>query len=849
MKSNIFAVVIASLLSGAVSIAGQATPTAPPPSQPAPQPGVTFRTEINYVEVDARVVDAQGAFVPGLSQSDFQVLEDGKPQQITVFSIVNLPVERATRPLFASKPIEPDVQTNLSSTNGRVYLIVLDDSHTTPLRSSRVRRAAREFIERHMGANDVAAIVHTSGRADAAQEFTSSQRLLVNAVEKFMGRKLRSSLMNRLEEEQRTRGLRSDGDRINDPEAAERGHHARNTLDALKNFADVMAGVRGRRKALVYFSEGVDYDINDPFNNRDATTLMDATRDLIAAATRANVAIYGIDVRGLGAGTDDAIEIQSFPDDPTLGLNSSALNDEVRMGQDSLRVLSDETGGFATVNNNDISGAFTRLVEENSSYYVLGYYASNERRDGRFRKLEVRVNKPGLTVRSRRGYIAPRGRVQEAKLGGSGDASAELRDAMSSPVPVSGLPLATTASVFKGPDRKGSVVVSTMIGGRDLPLVEKDGLFRNDLEVVHMAVDAKGKSFPGDRNTLNLQLKPDTVPRVRNAGFRVISSLELPPGRYQLRVAAREANSRRAGLVFYDLEVPDFGKEPLSISSIALTSMASSFVPTARPKDPLTKLLPGPLSTSRDFLQSDEIALFSEVYEAGGGPAHKIEINLTMKAEGGQTVFQTREERDSVELGGNAGGYGFTARIPLRDVAPGLYVLRVEAQARVGDHSAVSRETIVNVQAAPPGTVPAAPAATAKPLPPEERQPTSAGRAIEITTINSDRMSGIDCPQQSVVRTDAEWRALWQQHAPGRSAPAIDFSKQMVLGVFLGSRPSSGFQAQITGVRSEGGGLVVEWAEARPAQGTSALAVMTAPAHLVTIPRHDGAVRFEKVER
>ena len=112
-----------------------------------------------------------------------------------------------------------------------------------------------------------------------------------------------------------------------------------------------------------------------------------------------------------------AIEIQSFPDDPTLGLDSTALHNEVRLGQDSLRVLSDETGGFAVVNTNDISGAFQRLVEENSSYYVLGYYPANERRDGRFRKIEVRVNKPGLTVRARRGYVAPRGRAPGSQAG------------------------------------------------------------------------------------------------------------------------------------------------------------------------------------------------------------------------------------------------------------------------------------------------------------------------------------------------------------------------------------------------------------------------------------------------
>lgn len=855
MKKNIFGLVLAVVLAD-VAISGQGS--AQPPAEPQ-QPPVTFRAEVNYVEVDARVIDAQGKFVSGLAQNDFTILEDGKPQQISVFNLVNLPVERQARPLFASNPVEPDVQTNASGNSGRVYLIVLDDLHTTPLLAARTKLAARQFVERYVGVNDVAAIVHTSGRTAGAQEFTSNQRLLLNAIDNFSGRKLRSALLGRLESEQRTRGTRGAGEKIDDPDAFERGYHARNTLESLKSFAQVMEGVRGRRKALVYFSEGIDYDITDPFNNRDATTIMDATRETIAAATRANVAIYGIDVRGLGAGADTGIEIQSFPEDTSLGLDSSALSREVRTGQDSLRVLSEETGGFAVVNNNDVPGAFVRLVEENSSYYVLGYYPANDRRDGRFRKIDVRVTTPGLTVRARRGYVAPRGRVQNASLAGPNDASAELREAMSSPVPVSGLPLAVTASVFKGPDNKGTVVVSTLVGGRDLSLIEKGGTFNNELELAWLAIDAKGKSFAGDRNTLTLTLKPDTVPRLRAAGFRVISSLDLPPGRYQLRIAAREANTRRSGSLLYDVEVPDFAKEPLSMSGLALTSMTTGLAPTARPKDPLQKLLPGPLTSYRDFGQNDELAVFTEVYESGGAPPHKVEIQLTMKAEGGQTVFQTREERDSAELKGSSGGYGFAARIPLRDIAPGLYVLRVEAQARVADRAAVARETIVNVVASPrtsgeaAAAAPSPPAAAPPPAASAPPRPAAAAATpsapVPMTTINSDLMSGIDRPQQTVVRTAADWQALWQRHAAGRQPPAVDFAKHMVIGVFLGSRSSSGYQVEITGVRNEGSTLIVQWAERAPAPGLIAAQVMTSPAHLVTVPQHQGEVRFEKVGR
>src|SRR4029453_14557523 len=142
-------------------------PPAGSPHPSAQQPPITFRADINYVEVDARVLDQQGAFVPSLKAGDFQVFEDGKPQPVTVFSLVNIPVERAERPLFASKPIEPDPKKNLPGAEGRIYLLVLDDYHTSFARSSRTKAAARQFIERYMGANDTAAWGLPSGRVEA----------------------------------------------------------------------------------------------------------------------------------------------------------------------------------------------------------------------------------------------------------------------------------------------------------------------------------------------------------------------------------------------------------------------------------------------------------------------------------------------------------------------------------------------------------------------------------------------------------------------------------------------------------------------------------------------------------
>ena len=384
--------------------------------QPPQQPPITFRAEVNYVEVDARVLDQQGKFVAGLKPEDFQVFEDGKPQKVTAFSLVNIPLERAERPLFASKPIEPDVRNNMQAADGRIYVIMLDDLHTAALRSQRVKLAAQQFIERYVGANDLAAVVHTSGRGDAGQEFTTSQTRLLRAVDKFMGRKLNSSTLNMIDDVQRRAGTPMAGDPAADIDDKERGFNARNTLDSIRNVAQLPRQHPRPPQGHRLFSEGIDYDINNMFSNQitEAQTVMDATRDMIAAATRANVAIYAVDPRGLGAEFEDMASIQSFPDDTSLGLGMSSIFNEVRLSQDSLRVMGEETGGFAVVNQQRLRDAFQRIVDDNSSYYVMGYYSTNDRRDGRFRKIEVRLpDKPGLTVRARKGYVAPRGKAPE----------------------------------------------------------------------------------------------------------------------------------------------------------------------------------------------------------------------------------------------------------------------------------------------------------------------------------------------------------------------------------------------------------------------------------------------------
>ncbi len=417
------------LIAGAAGDAQQ-----PAPGTPTRQPGGTFRSGVNVVEVHAVVTDARGNFVKDLSRDDFEIFEDGRMQPPSLFALVDVPVLPPLTVANSSEPIEPDVRATSRTFDGRLYVMVLDDLHTMALRSPLVRDAAKKFIERHFGTNDLAAIVYTSGRQDLAQELTANRRLLRAAVDKFQGQKLPSAGIERLGVHFRERDLKrtaseSSGDssssssssasgnsRVDDPLDSERGFNARRTLETVKDVAQWMTDVPGRRKALVLFSEGIDYDIYDVFNNKAATDLMHGAREAIAAAQRANVSIYAVDPRGLTQLGDESITVGSLPEDPHVDYGTPlGFQRELLLAQESLMTLAEETGGLAIVRTNDVAGGLGRIVRDNSQYYVLGYTTDMTRAPGKLRKIDVRVKRPGLTVRARRGYVAPDSKAAEKK--------------------------------------------------------------------------------------------------------------------------------------------------------------------------------------------------------------------------------------------------------------------------------------------------------------------------------------------------------------------------------------------------------------------------------------------------
>jgi VWFA-related protein len=691
---------------GAAALAAQQ----PAQTPIADAPPVTFRAEVNFVEVDVFVTDASGAPVTDLAIGDFEVLEDGVPQTIDTFTHVNIPIERFEQPLFAEEVIEPDVARNID-VEGRVYLFVIDDYHIDFRRQLLSKTLLEEFITTRMGANDVGAVVYLSGRGEDGQDFTNSRQALLAAVDNLQGRKLDSPTVSTTREFNRpaVQALLERGDTafIRDPLDFERLSRARQALDGIRELAGFMESVRGRRKTMVLVSEGTAFNTFDPFSTAGSIVL-DESQEAIAAATRANVTIYALDPRGLGSTAEDLVLAANSPQadtprisdespDVDVGLNS--LNNELRLSRESLLNLSERTGGFATVNRNTFDEVFDRIVRENSAYYVIGYYSANERRNADYRRLEVRVTRPGVDVRSRDGYVAPRGNAPEAEAVVESAREAAVREALLSPLAVTGIPLSVYAGAWRGAAPDALVPVVLEFDGSRLPFVEGPaGTFDTVVTVTLIVTDGDGDEVASVQHAINLALRPETLEAARARGVRVVSELALPPGRHRVRAVVSD-EAGRAGSAAYDLDVPDFGDVRLALSGVALSAASAGQVVTARAFDPLGQWLPGPPIATREFARGDRLTLFAELYEnRPDAPVHGVDLTTTLRAPDGRVVFRSEEARSSSELTGGRGGYGYAAEVPL-DVEPGLYVLRVEGRSRLsGAEAGEVRDIVVRVR-------------------------------------------------------------------------------------------------------------------------------------------------------
>jgi VWFA-related protein len=624
-----------------------------------PQPP-TFKTRVELVVVDVRVTDAQGRVVNDLTKDDFEVLEDGKPQAVSTFERIDIPVSGTAAASRITAPAE--VRTNAAGVTGRLYLLVLDDVNTNFDQSGYVQKVAREFIEKHIEQGDVAGVAYISGRRNVSQDFTLDRQRLQKAVEAFSGL-------------------------IPPPVASRRG-----AFETLRVLADLLGTMKGRRKACVYIGEGFKPPglrsggqakpggVYAP-NEQSQADRYDY-EDLAAAANRANVNIYAIDPRGLGALAEAG-----------AGGNAQAEVDTVLTQQDGMAWLAYSTGGFSIANMNNFTAPFTRIQRDQSSYYLLGYYPPGSPKEGSSHQIVVRAKRPGVTVRGRREYFVPKTSAPTAAtVITARNVPSALLPALDNPVPSTRIRFSMMAAPFKGAGGAGpwaSVVMQ--FDGRDLDLGGTGGL-----DVAVVAVDKLGKIQGHDVRRVDLALDPATRDRARASGLRVQMRVPVPKAACTLRVAAADGGSERVGSMWVDVTVPDFDEAAISMSGLLVTDSRAPGVPTANVDEAIRKLLPAPPSTERAYFRDTTIAWMAEVYRKGKTPG-SISVTTTIVGADGTEMWRREAPGAEPAPAGPADRVRVSERTSLEGFLPGDYVLRIEARLAGSDRKA-TREMAFRVK-------------------------------------------------------------------------------------------------------------------------------------------------------
>jgi VWFA-related protein len=628
MRRIALALLSASVLSAAL-LAGQ-TPAST--AQTA-----TFRSGVEIVEMDVVVKDRAGRPVRDLKRTDFTVLENGVEQPIFVFKPVDLPDVKA----FAApwmRDVAPDVVYNRVDAE-RVVLIVFDDFHTAsdPRDAETVRHIGRDIIEQ-LGPLDMAGVMYTISQ-QSSQEFTTDRSRLLDAVNRFTSRGF-------------TKAYDTLGMNAPDPTAGVPSGMCQAgdcVLAALEQAAKALNGWPGKRKTVAFISPqpGFNFNLNveqnDTLGNINARGDQNSVARTFAALRDAHVNVYQFDPRGVtGAGLD-----------PNFG------------------IFSDATGGRAVQFSNEPWVRVPQLFVENDSFYLIGYAPLNTDRDGKRRNISVRVNRPGVTVSARSGYLAPDAKKlsKEEKK----QPPAALDRAMTSLLPDGELPMGLSVVPFAVPGQASPAIV--IVAGLDRP---GSSPVKDTVDVAARAydesrVDRRSKGVA----TAKLELT-HRAPSSGNVHYDVSTRLDVPPGRYEVRVAMTSPAMKETGSAFASVTVPDFAKEPLSVSGIIITRL-----PYRPPqgRDPLASLIPVSGTTSRTFARGERVGAYLRIYQGAKNTIVPVSIAVRVVDAANRNVYGQTFTMPDRAFNPLTHAADYRLEVPLTRLAPGEHLFTIEASA------------------------------------------------------------------------------------------------------------------------------------------------------------------------
>jgi VWFA-related protein len=667
----------------------------------AQQPRPVFRTNTQLVSVDVIVRDNAGAVVRGLTAKDFEVTEDGKPQEIRSFSfeeIADHPTGIETADLLAGAKDKlaeqiktqapaaasegrresprsgdpsaqrggetkgaPPSEVKLDALAGRRLIVLLFDiSSMQPEDVQRAVDSASAFVQQKMTPADLVAVASISTQLDVMQDF-SSDKTKVSAALAALGYKEGTATPPPTADTAATdEQLAADDTSSTDTSDMDMFNNDIR-LRAIKALAESMSPIE-QKKSILYFSAGLQ---------RSGEDNQVELRSAINAAVRAHVSIYSVDTRGLQAVAPggDARRASGRGTSLFSGRGVAQQYAQMNASQDTLGSLSADTGGRAFLDSNDFAPAFDRVQRDMSAYYLLGYATSNVAKDGRFRTIKVRVKRPNTKVEARGGYYADRDFQHTAK----NDRATELQEQLFSAVSATDLPVLVTAGYFRLAADRYFVPISIAVPGSAIPIPAEKDRDKLELDVLGFVRDEQGR--PVGRIQQTLKLPPATAAGIASHQILYQSAVTLPPGRFSVKVVVRENTSGLMGSFEAAVNVPELKQAPLKVSSVLLSTQLQ---PAKDAKDnPLIRngeqLIPNP---THIVGKDQTMFFFYEVYDPANAAAPDVRTSLAFYR-GRVKVYETPVvERAQIDDPSRKAAV-FQLEVPPGSLKPGFYTCQI----------------------------------------------------------------------------------------------------------------------------------------------------------------------------
>ena len=649
----------------------------------------TLTVNTNIVLTNVVVRDKKtGEVVKGLKASDFQIMEDKKPQRIASFDYenVDLAAVLAEKRTAGGKASVSDLlERNFAASpdalrDHRLIVLFFDLSSMQDEDIDRAVDAADNYINKQMAPADLVALVSMSTGLSMDQDFTSDKTALLRGVNKYNGS----------DETGFANGTTGSTDGTSDDTSAFSADDSEyNSLNTDRELFAIRAIARSlervdQRKSMLYFSGGLSRN-----GIENQASLRAATNE----AAKANMAIYSVDTRGLQAlpPVGDASKGSLRGNSAYSGSAATAQLAANYGSQETLGTLAADTGGKFFGDSNDFGPAFEQVQHDTEAYYILGFHSTNQARDGSYRHLTVKIDRPDLKIEYRPGYYAPAD-FQHQK---TEDRELALTEQMRSDLPATDVSLYLQALYFRQNDGRAAenfyIPVSLIVPGSQIPFVKNGDRDKANLDILGQVKNAQGITVGNVRDTVKLAL--DQSQQAQRKNIQYSTGFTLAPGKYHLKFVVRENQSGNMGSFETDIQVPDLKKVPLKLSSVVL---ASQRTPNTA-KNPASPLVRDGLewvpNVAHVFRQDQHLYFLYEVYDPSkqkDAPEQAASPGLTRRESGpvhvltsieflsgGTKVYETPLVTADAINDPQRDAVAFQFDVPLTQLKPGTYICQV----------------------------------------------------------------------------------------------------------------------------------------------------------------------------